>query len=534
MQQFAELIEQLDQTTKTSKKTSLLAEYFATAPEKDAIWALALFSHRRPKRAINTRLLRLWVAEACQIPDWLFEETYHIVGDLAETIAKLTDTRFPKISKSRPLHAYIYDLQAIVQADDREKHDYFFAVLSELDLKEKFIFIKLLTGGFRIGVSQNIAYQAIANAHQLETAQIAQAFAGHWNPNEVSISTQLAAVYSGERQHTTPYPFYLAHPLSFTEEAFAQQWQAYQYEWKWDGIRAQIVYRAGEVNIWSRGEELVTAQFPELIAPARHLPPGTVLDGEIMAFKEGAPLPFADLQKRIGRKTLSKKILQEVPVCFKAYDLLECYGSDIRERELRVRRRQLEALLHNQQHAPHLQLSQVLKVDTFEELKALQADARSYSAEGLMMKPHNGSYAVGRKAGGWLKWKVAPLSIDAVMVYAQRGHGRRANLYSDYTFAVWRGNELVPFAKAYSGLTDQEMALVDQFVKKNTLERFGPVRTVKPELVFELAFEGIQPSSRHKSGIAVRFPRIARIRYDKKAEEANSLSDLQALLKIYG
>ena len=305
-----------------------------------------------------------------------------------------------------------------------------------------------------------------------------------------------------------------------TDLGEASEWQA---EWKWDGIRSQLICREDQLFVWSRGEELITDKFPEFDAFREALPPGTVIDGEILPFHNDQPLSFAKLQTRIGRKNLTKKVLKDAPVILMAYDLLEWQGEDIRERPL-LERRQLLETLHAQvkEHVPSFWLSTIVESADWKELKALRKDSRTYYAEGFMLKRRSSPYQVGRKRGDWWKWKVEPLTVDAVLINAQKGSGRRAGLFTDYTFAVWDDRvegdrKLVPFTKAYSGLTDQEMRKVDNFVKRNTKEKFGPVRAVTPELVFEIAFEGIQRSTRHKSGVAVRFPRILRQRLDKKS-----------------
>ncbi len=401
----------------------------------------------------------------------------------------------------------------------------------QLDRTERFIFNKIITGGFRIGVSQSLMSQALAKVLNLDKSTIAHALMGNWNPQEISF-TALFDEQEMKLDFSKPYPFFLAHPLETAPNELGDiaEWQA---EWKWDGIRGQLIRRNGETFLWSRGEELVNDKFPELLEFAEALPDGTVIDGEIMAFLDGSPLPFALLQTRIGRKNLSKKQLLEAPVSLLAYDLLEFGGNDIRELSIQNRRSLLEQL-HIEFPHERLQLPTIIEAESWEELSQYRVLSRDHLAEGLMLKRKDSNYEAGRKRGSWWKWKIEPLTIDGVMIYAQKGHGRRADLYSDYTFAVWDGRDLVPFAKAYSGLTDAEMRQVDQFVKKNTREKFGPVRTVKAELVFEIAFEGIQDSPRHKSGIALRFPRIFRWRKDKPAQEANTLQDLKDLRKQYG
>ncbi|RIW14442.1 ATP-dependent DNA ligase [Algoriphagus lacus] len=529
MKHFAELISRLDQSNKTGDKLDALVDFFEKAPDEEKVWAVAIFSHRRPKRQVATRQLREWAIELAKIPDWLFEESYHSVGDLAETIALLLPP--PTQTHNKNLGQWIHFLRALEKLDDLEKKEHIQTAWDSLDRTERFVFNKIITGGFRIGVSQNLMSQALAKVLKLENAQVAHALMGNWNPQEVSFSG-LFDQKDGLMDISKPYPFFLAHPLEKLPDELGQvsEWQA---EWKWDGIRGQLIRRKGETFIWSRGEELVNEKFPELLDLAEKLPDGTVIDGEILAFREGQPLPFALLQTRIGRKNVSKKQLQEAPVSLVAYDLLEFAGADIRNLEISVRRKHLENLHLNVSHS-NFHISQLIQSGSWEELTRIRSLSRDHLAEGLMLKKLDSPYESGRKRGSWWKWKIEPLTIDGVMIYAQKGHGRRADLYSDYTFAVWDGENLVPFAKAYSGLTDAEMREVDAFVKKNTRERFGPVRTVKAELVFEIAFEGIQDSPRHKSGIALRFPRILRWRKDKPKEEANTLDDLKALLKTYG
>ncbi len=529
MKDFAQLIARLDQSNKTSDKLEALGDFFATASNEDKVWAVALFTHRRPKRQISTRQLREWCQEMSGVPDWLFEESYHAVGDLAETIALLLP--LAESSSDRRLSEWITLLGEMSGLEDEVKKEKIVQSWSELTQLERFIFNKIITGGFRIGVSQNLVINALASHLGRDKSTIAHALMGNWDPSTVGFH-QLFDMDESALDISRPYPFFLAHPLEKSPEELGDP-SHWQVEWKWDGIRGQLIRRAGETFIWSRGEELVNDKFPELVDLGDHLPDGTVLDGEIITFQDGRPLPFGLLQTRIGRKNLSKKILADAPVSLLTYDILEHEGKDIRELPLAKRRKILEELNHLYPH-PHLELSQAIELISWEEYAVLRENSRAELAEGFMLKHMDSPYEAGRKRGSWWKWKIAPLTIDGVMIYAQKGHGRRADLYSDYTFAVWNGDELVPFAKAYSGLTDVEMRAVDQFVKKNTRERFGPVRTVKAELVFEIAFEGIQVSPRHKSGIALRFPRILRWRKDKTKEQANTLEDLQNLLNLYG
>ena len=529
MKEFAELITRLDQSNKTSDKLEALDEFFSKAVDSDKVWAIAIFTHRRPKRQVSTRQLREWCQEMAVVPDWLFDECYHSVGDLAETISLLLP--LPTSTADKNLSEWISFLFQLEKLDDQTKKFQILEAWSQLNQTERFIFNKIITGGFRIGVSQNLITQALATHLNRDKSSIAHALMGNWNPEQISFSSLFDQGESNQ-DISRPYPFFLAHPLEKHPEEIGSP-SEWQVEWKWDGIRGQLIRRAGETFIWSRGEELVNEKFPELMDLGNFLPDGTVLDGEIITFQNGKPLPFGLLQTRIGRKNLSKKILTEVPVSLLVYDILEFQGKDIRAMGLSHRRAILENLFSQTTH-PNLEISQTINFSTWSEYTEIRKNSRSELAEGLMLKRIDSAYETGRKRGSWWKWKIEPLTIDGVMIYAQKGHGRRADLYSDYTFAVWDGEILVPFAKAYSGLTDAEMREVDQFVKKNTKERFGPVRTVKPELVFEIAFEGIQDSPRHKSGIALRFPRILRWRKDKPAGEANTLQDLKDLLKQYG
>lgn len=529
MEHFASLFMRLDQSNKTSDKIEALKSFFMNAVDEDKVWAIALFTHKRPKRQVNTRLLRTWCTELANIPDWLFEESYQTVGDLAETIALLLPLNTKTMERSLDFWIrYLIDLEG---KDESEKKEQILHAWDVMTKEERFIFIKIITGGFRIGVSQNLITQAVADAYQLEKTEIAHRIMGDWKPDKVSFQ-ELILSKSKTADLSRPYPFYLAHPIDkdLEELGAIEEWQV---EWKWDGIRGQVINRKNEIFIWSRGEELVNEKFPELQEMAQHLPEGTVLDGEIIGYQDGKPLPFSILQTRIGRKNLTPKILKNAPVSFIAYDVMEHNGIDLRNYILSDRREKLKQIVQSVDYE-QLIISPMVSSKDWESLKLLHLESRNMMAEGFMLKHKNSFYGVGRKKGDWWKWKTEPLTIDGVMIYAQKGHGRRADLYTDYTLAVWAGTDLIPFAKAYSGLTDAEIREVDKFVKQNTKERFGPVRTVKPGLVFEIAFEGIQKSPRHKSGIALRFPRIQRWRRDKPIEEANTLEELKALLSLYG
>jgi DNA ligase-1 len=540
MRLFADLAVKLGTSTKTNERLELLERYLSAATDGDKVWMIALFSGRRPRRTVNTTMLWEWCREMTGLPGWLFAESYHVVGDLAETIALLLpDGDGEDLGES--LGFYLIRLGELGKEEEAARKAFVQRCWAGMNREERFIFNKLITGGFRIGISQQTVVNALARATGAEAPVVAHRISGDWDP----ITTEYAALISGEgggSELSRPYPFYLAYALEEALPALGrpEEWQA---EWKWDGIRGQLIRRGDSLFVWSRGEELMTEKFPEYQEFLSRLAPGTVLDGEIIGFKgpafagamaggEGV-LPFAALQTRIGRKNVTKKNLSEVPVGFIAYDLLEYGGEDWRQKSLEERRVRLEQVVRAADH-PLLRLSPVVEFRDWDELTAARARARDLGSEGIMLKRKTSVYQVGRRRGDWWKWKIDPLVIDAVMVYAQKGHGRRSNLYTDYTFAVRDGDQLVTFTKAYSGLTDKELAEVDAFVRQHSLEKFGPVRTVKPELVFEIAFEGIAASARHKSGVALRFPRINRWRKDKTVAEIDTIEQLKKMLELYG
>jgi DNA ligase 1 len=529
MKEFARLIEILDQTNKTNAKVEALADYFRVASGEDRIWALAILLGRRARRTIRLNLLWEWTQEAAGLPGWLMNESYHVAGDLAETIALLLPRS--QSTSAKPLSYYMQLITGFDTLGETEKRQIITSEWDSMSYYERFVFIKLITGGFRIGVSQNLVVKALSSLLGIDANLVTHRLMGAWSPFDTDFDTLLNEEASSGAL-PRPYPFYLAYALDLEAESLGppQEWQA---EWKWDGIRAQLIKTAKGIYIWSRGEELVTDKFPELSLLENRIPEGTVIDGEILAYRNNAPLPFGLLQTRIGRKNVSQKTLQQAPVAMIAYDLLEHEGQDIRHLPFAERRRRLETLVKSSGH-PSLILAEPLSFTSWEELARIRERSREHFTEGVMLKRLDSVYETGRRRGSWWKWKINPLSIDAVLIYAQKGHGRRANLYTDYTFGVWDKGKLIPFAKAYSGLTDKEILEVDAFIRKNTGEKFGPVRTVLPELVFEIAFEGINRSTRHKSGVALRFPRILRWRKDKKAEEADTLDHLKELLRQYG
>ncbi len=529
MKLFAELIRNLDSTNKTTLKVEALTEYFQKAPPEDKVWTIAILSHRRPPRPVNTTLMREWASQLAKIPLWLFEESYHIVGDLAETIALVIPPAQNSTEKS--LSQFLQEIIDLKPKSEEEKKEYLFENWLNLNYYERFVFTKLITGSFRIGVSQKLMTRALSKATEIDEDILAYKLMGNWEPSKISFN-KLILEENEEDFLSKPYPFYLAYAIEDEPHSLGdvKEWSA---EHKWDGIRSQVIIRNDELFVWSRGEELVTDKYPEFEAFTEVIPNGTVLDGEILPFPQGLIGTFKDLQTRIGRKNISKKLLEKTPVILKAYDLLEWQGEDIRDMAFGDRRKILENLHKTvaSEEIP-LHLSETISFETWQEAAAERENAREVMSEGLMLKRLDSPYLVGRKKGDWWKWKVDPLTIDAVLTYAMRGHGRRSNLFTDYTFGLWdeEKQELVTFAKAYSGLTDKEFRQLDAWIKKNTLERYGPVRSVTPHHVFEIAFEGIAESKRHKSGVATRFPRILRWRTDKKIEEANTLDDLKALI----
>ena len=587
MKRFAQLFAELDATTSTNAKIDALQRYFAQAPARDAAWAVYFLSGGKPRQVVNMGFLAQLACREAGIPGWLFEESYHAVGDLAETIALVLPSgdHGTDLGLAAWVEERLLPLRGMDEAEIAQRVPSWWR---ELDQTGRFLLSKLIGGGFRVGVSKLLVQRALAAHAGVDAKLVAQRMMGYTDGKVMPTPERFQALVATPSDGGTapqdegqPYPFFLAHQLDAPAEVFASRLGPvadWLVEWKYDGIRGQVVKRAGRVWVWSRGEELVTERFPEIVALAQHLPDGTVLDGEILVWCEepveppgtwiGRPAPFALLQRRIGRKTLTKKVLAEAPVSFMAYDLLEQDGMDIRALPQRARRQRLEDLLR----PTRIKLSPVESAGSWLEFAQRRERSRELGVEGFMLKRQDAAYGTGRQKRGqspnspaaisgsdpifaWWKWKIDPMAIDCVLVYAQPGHGRRASIHTDYTFAVWNrapadreeaeavleaiarkeppapdALQLVPFAKAYSGLTDEEFRQVDAIIRKSTVEKFGPVRSLRPSLVFELGFEGIKRSGRHKSGIAVRFPRMLRIRFDKPLHEANTLQDLEALL----
>jgi DNA ligase-1 len=553
MKRFADLYTALDATTSTHDKLEALTSYFAVAEPEDAAWASYFLAGGKPRQSVPTRLLSEIACERAGLPPWLFEESYHAVGDLAETIAHILPPpqRSSELGLTQWIEQRVLTLRGVTPDELRTR---LLSYWDELDWGGRFLLTKLIGGGFRVGVARQLVVRALAEVAGVDHKRIAQRMVG-WTDSQqkpsaarylrlIAPETTADDTQADAQIHDSdmglPYPFFLAHPLQ-ADPATLGDPAKWQIEWKWDGIRAQLVKRGGRVWLWSRGEDLITDRFPEVTALGEALPDGTVIDGEILAWEPGAsaPLPFARLQPRIARKTLTKKILADSPATLLAYDLLEAQREDLRMTPLAKRRAKLDALaasLDGSLAHDLLRVSPLVHATDWQALAALREESRSRGVEGLMVKERESMYGVGRtKASGtWWKWKIDPYAVDAVLVYAQRGHGRRASLYTDFTFAVWDEangvRTLVPFAKAYSGLTDEEMRQVDAIVRKTTIEKFGPVRSVTPTLVFEIGFEGIQASPRHKSGVAVRFPRMLRWRTDKHIDDADTLAMLKGFI----
>jgi DNA ligase-1 len=562
---FEKLYQKLDQTTKTTEKVEALVEFFHLCSPQDKIWIIALFTGRRPKRSIKLALLRQWAAEFAQIPQWLFDESYHTVGDLAETISLVLGKTSTQVSNNNSLDFWIQQLHSLRQQDEETQKETLFQFWQELSTEGRFLLNKLITGGFRIGVSQALLLQALSKYTEIPKDDLSYRISGKWDPFKTTFE-QLILNPDLSSADSKPYPFFLAHPITedYSTLLPISNWQ---FEYKWDGIRGQLIKRYDTVALWSRGEELISHSFPEIVesissfrgmalqqdSDLRHAnkiqqdsnlqqdSESIVLDGEIIAwnFETNQPLPFSDLQRRIGRKTVGKKLRQEIPCVFLAYDILEINQQDLRKQPLSTRRTILEQVLpttplyiktisdHTDSNSVNrILLPPLLHPQTWLEAQNFRQEAKTQKAEGLMVKLRSSEYGVGRKRGDWWKWKIEPETIDAVLIYAQRGHGKRANLYTDFTFALKNGELLTPFAKAYSGLSNAEIEELNRWIKQHTRESFGPVRSVEPFHVFEIGFEAVQISKRHKSGVAVRFPRIVRWRKDKTANDIGTIEDL--------
>lgn len=536
MERFTALYDELDATTRTSEKQAALERYFREAPAADAAWALRTLTGKRPRRAVNSTQLRAWAAEASGVPLWLVEECYEMVGDLSETIALLLPV--PARERAMPLKRLIEErLLPLSTLDEAGKKELLRRTWEELSSRQRFVFHKLISGSFRVGAARTLVVRGLAAAAGVDAAVMDHRLLGAWNPTAADFE-RLMSRGAGEgeaggaarsRDAAQPYPFFLASAWNDDPAELGEPgtWRA---EWKWDGIRAQLICRDGCAMVWTRGEEVASGSFPELVELSQSLPTGTVLDGEVLAWEQGGPLPFALLQRRLNRTNVEPRLFQDVPVVFMAYDVLERGGVDVRREPLEARLALLDELVREAGSGAVLRKSTGVAFATWAELATARTQSRERGVEGVMLKRLGSAYGNGRTRGDWWKWKVEPYALDMVLTHAQPGSGKRSGLFTDYTFGLRRGDGLVTAAKAYSGLSDAEIREVDAFVRGNTLSRHGPVRLVEPTLVFEIAFEGVQESGRHASGLAVRFPRISRWRRDKKASEANTVDDLRELV----
>jgi DNA ligase-1 len=548
LRRFSRLFEDLDRSLGSRERVEHLVAYFADVDPADAAWALQALLGRQRRRLLSGRRLREIAQVLLPWPDWLFDSCHGQVGDSAETIALLWQGRPSTTQQLPPLHHWMETLLPQLAALEGDAQITGLQELwDSLGPSELLVVNKLLTGGFRVGVGPALVLRALARLSGLEPLELQQRLMGGFTPSAEAFRRLLAESPAGERPISTPYPFFLASPLEpgQLDDTACTDWCV---EWKWDGIRGQLIRRQGQAFLWSRGEELLNDSFPELISAAEALADGTVLDGEVLVWPAGdaCPRPFMELQRRLGRISPGRELLRLAPAVFMAYDLLEVAGEDLRALPLRQRRQRREQQkghglegqgLEGEGASERLRLSPRLSLSDWSALEQLRRQARATAAEGLMLKALASPYLAGRRRGHWWKYKLEPWRLDAVLLYAQPGSGRRASLHSDCTFGLWEQSpqgsaqpRLVTFAKAYSGLEDRELEELDRWIRRNTTERFGPVRAVRPLQVFELAFEGLQLSKRHRSGIAVRFPRISRWRHDKPAEEADTLAHALALL----
>jgi len=527
VRRFAALYDAIDRTTSTNAKVAALAAYFREAPPADAAWAVYFLTGRRLKRLVPSPLLRTWAMELTALPEWLLTESYAAVGDMAELIALIFDqVDGGPAEPDVPLATWVEErLLPLARMDPVGQQAAIGRWWLGLPRLQRFILNKLLSGEFRVGVAQTLVVRSLADTAGTDSTIIAARLMGDWTPSAGWFETLLASEPT-DQDASQPYPFFLASPLEDPPESLGSR-DDWAVEWKWDGIRAQLIRRQGNVWLWSRGEELITHRFPEIAAAATRLPDGTVLDGEVLAFQDGRPMPFSALQQRIGRQRQVAQVMRTVPVIFMAFDVLEYQNTDVREQPLEARRRTLEGLLGG---GDVLRVSSHVTSATWGDLASLRGESRTRGVEGFMLKKRESAYGVGRRRGVWWKWKIDPLTIDAVLIYAQPGSGKRASLLTDYTFGVWQDDQLVPIAKAYSGLSNAEIDELDRWIRRHTVERHGPVRIVEPVQVFELGFEAIAPSNRHRSGIALRFPRMLRWRRDKSAPDADTLEVVKQLM----
>ena len=557
MKRFTRLCHELDEASPPGEKVAALASYFREAAPADAAWALQFLCGRKPSRAVTSSELRAWAAEEINLPAWLFDKCQETVGGLAETIALLLPEA--DSGSALPLHELIEQrLLPLRSVSASIRRDLVRQTWRELDADERLVWNKLITGGFRVAVAEKLVAQALAQVAGVDVPIMAHRLAGRWQPTAESYLRIIRGDVDARSKTVRPYPFFFASPMEADPAALGDlaEWQV---EWKWSGLRAQLIRRQGEVLIWSQGDELMTAAFLEVAEAARALADGTVLDGQIVAWLDGRVQPVEKLERRLGRKSVGAKLRMEIPVMFVAHDLLENAGEDWRARPFVERRRQLESVMTGALHgnstagspvatamgetpdlfgfektpivAPALRISEVIVRRSWDELVALLKESRARQVDGLMFTRGSSVYGPGPQRGDWWTWKVDPLLTNGVLISARVGSEGRTRLFSEYTFGVWHEGKLTTVAKANSGLSDAEFAELDAFIRANTTGKFGPMRAVKPELVFELAFEGVRQSTRHESGLTLRHPRINRWRREKKADEADSLETLRALLR---
>jgi len=538
---FSELFLNLDSSNSTNNKIEVLKNYFLSNDPIDNSWAIYLLTGKSNKRFISGRYLKNLFSELYEYPVWLIDTCYLKVGDSAEVITLLLKNKSTSrkkvllnISLNELLSKTIPDLSKL---NDEEKNFKIKNMWETLPEDNHLIFNKILTGTFRVGVSIGLITKSISKLINIDEEIISHRLMGNFEPSIDSYEFLINKNINLQELNSKPFPFLLANTIE--DKIFKHSINDFQFEWKYDGIRMQLIKRSGNVSLWTRGQELVNDSFPELVDKMSHIKDDFVLDGELLVwnFKEQIAFDFSLLQKRINRKSPTRSIQIKYPIIFIAYDLLEINGRDIREIKLENRRIELEKYFSKWHNKTENNISAIFKIcnlifpKDWPDALNYKEKSRENNTEGLIIKKKTSIYSSGRKRGIWWKYKVDPMQLDAVLIYAKGGSGRRAGLYTDYSFALWKDKELIKFASAYSGLTNIEIKELDKWIRKNTIEKFGPVRSLKPEMVFEISFEKIQISKRHKSGIAVRFPRITKWRKDKKINDADSLENAYELMR---
>ena len=554
MKRFSRLVIELAETRRTSAKVALLENYLREAPAADVAHVLGFLVGRRRPRRLPTRRLREWLAESIELPEWLVAACHEHVGDLAETLAILAEDiedradagvadDGPSLDEVMQQYVLTPDLQAERTAQPR-----IIEAWRRFDRDERFVLHKLLGGGFRMGVGRALVIEALARVAEVDPAVMAHRLAGDPRLDAARVTRLLSGVDDTD-DAARPYPLALATPIEMAPSAggVANDPAAitaalgdvsdWQIEPKWDGIRGQLVRRGSTIALWSRHDEPIDRSFPEIVGSAAGLSHDVVLDGEVIAVEDAAPRPFAELQRRLGTTRVEPMLFGGTPVAFIAFDLLELDGVDLRSEALEQRRHRLETLLRDRDPLDPIRLGPIVEVHSWSTAAEVRAESRRRRIEGLVVKRRSSPYRGGRVRGDWWKWKIDPFTADLVMTAARLGHGRRAGLYTDYTLAAWTGHDtpddprrLVTVASAYSGLEDREISTLDAWIRRSTVGRRGPVRLVEPTVVMEVAFEAVRESDRHRGGIALRFPRIVRIRADKRAEEADEVGTIAALV----